>query len=389
MTPAGGRLRVMFCVTSMPVGGAEALLADLLHHLDRERFAPELCCLKAPGPFAQRVPGEVPVFARLLAHKHDLLVVARLARLFRRRAIDAVVTVGAGDKMFWGRLAARAARVPVVACALHSTGWPDEVGRLNRLLTPLTDAFIAVAPSHGRFLVEVERLPRRKVTVIPNGVDVRRFAPRPPPPGLKPSLGVPADAPVLGIVAALRPEKNHAMFLEAAARLRRRLPELHFLVVGDGPCRGELQALSERLGLAPAVRFTGDRADIPELLAAMDAFALSSLNEANPVSILEAMACGKPVVAPRVGSIADSVSHGVSGLLIRVGDTESLIDSAGRLLEDPALAAAMGRAGRRSVVERCSLERMVEGYQELLARLYRENQAAAGSRSRAPRTSLS
>ena len=88
-----------------------------------------------------------------------------------------MVTVGAGDKMFWGRLAARRVGVPVIVSALHSTGWPDGVGRLNRLLTPITDAFIAVAASHGRFLIERTGFPADKVAVIPNGVDTQRFAP--------------------------------------------------------------------------------------------------------------------------------------------------------------------------------------------------------------------
>jgi hypothetical protein len=89
----------------------------------------------------------------------------------RRREIDAIVTVGAGDKMFWGRLAARLAGVPVVAAALHSTGWPDVVGRLNRWLPPFTDAFIACAPTHGRYLIEQECFPAERVHVVPNGVD--------------------------------------------------------------------------------------------------------------------------------------------------------------------------------------------------------------------------
>ncbi len=117
---------------------------------------------------------EIPVFSHLLSHKYDLRVLPRLRRLLVRRQTEAVVTVGAGDRMFWGRLAARLAGVPVVLTALHSTGWPDVVGRLNRLLTPITDGFIAVAEEHGRYLREVERFPPHKVFVIPNGVDTER-----------------------------------------------------------------------------------------------------------------------------------------------------------------------------------------------------------------------
>ena len=119
-------------------------------------------------------------------------VLGRLARLMAERRIDAVVTVGPGDKMFWGRLAAWRAGVPVICSALHSTGVPDHVEWLNRLLAPLTDAFIAVAEPHGRYLAEHEGCPVAKVRVIPNGVDVERFHPRWPSRTLRAELGTSA-----------------------------------------------------------------------------------------------------------------------------------------------------------------------------------------------------
>jgi hypothetical protein len=161
---AAGPIRCQFLITSMPVGGAETLLVNLLRRLDPTRIAPEVVCLKSPGPLGESIADEFPFHSGLTRGKLDPFVLPRLVRLMRRRRVDAVVTVGAGDKMFWGRLAAWIAGVPVIASALHSTGWPDGVGRLNRLLTPLTDAFIAVADSHGEFLRDFERFPPRKST---------------------------------------------------------------------------------------------------------------------------------------------------------------------------------------------------------------------------------
>src|SRR4029078_715924 len=122
-----GPLRVMFLNTSMPVGGAETLLVNLVRGMNTERFWPSVCCLKSRGPLGDVLAEEVPVFHDLIRHKYDLFVLSRLSKLFRERRVDAVVTVGAGDKMFWGRLAARLAGVPVVLSALHSTGWADPV----------------------------------------------------------------------------------------------------------------------------------------------------------------------------------------------------------------------------------------------------------------------
>jgi glycosyltransferase involved in cell wall biosynthesis len=274
--------------------------------------------------------------------------------------------------MFWGRIAARLVGAPVICCAIHSTGWPDVIERPNRwrLLTHWTDAFIAVAEEHGRHLVEIEDFPAERVHVIPNGVDVRRFAPGEAAASLRASLGVAPHAPLVGVVAALRPEKDHATFLRMAALVREKLPATRFLVIGEGPERPALERLSRDLNLENAVKFLGNRSDVPELLSALDVFVLTSQMEASPVSIMEAMACGKPVVAPRVGSIGESVIDGVTGYLVEPGSAVRAAERLLRLLTDPALAQRMGRAGRERVCETSSLENMVAGYEALLAGIY-------------------
>ncbi len=368
---AGGPLRVLFVITSMPVGGAETLLVNLVRHMDATRFAPEVCCLKEPGPLAAALAREYPLHSHLLSSKYDLRVLPRLRRLMIRRQIDAVVTVGAGDKMFWGRLAAWTARVPVVLSALHSTGWPDGIGRLNRRLTPLTDGFIAVARDHGRFLVEQEGFPARKVHVIPNGVDTPRFAPNPAArEAVRRDLGLHADVPVFGMVAALRAEKNHVLFLRAAQLIRRAIPDAMFLLVGDGPQRDQIEVAVSSAGLEDCVKLLGSRSDVPDLLAAMDVFLLTSRIEANPVSILEAMAAGLPVIATRVGSVFETVHNGRNGFLVETGDAESIARHGIFLASRPDVAQRFGEVGRQDVQQHWSLPCMVEGYQQLIADIY-------------------
>jgi glycosyltransferase involved in cell wall biosynthesis len=365
-----GTLRLMFVHTYMPVGGAETLLVNLIRRLDRTRFSPEICCLKFPGPLGDLMSREIPVFSHLLAGKYDLRVLPRLTRLLIRRRIDAVVTVGAGDRMFWGRLAARLAGVPVILTALHSTGWPDVVGRLNRLLTPITDGFIAVAEQHGRYLREVERFPPHKVFVISNGVDIERFQPRRPDEALCRQLGLPPDAPVVGIVAALRPEKDHELFLRVAAGVSRIVAPTQFVIVGDGDIRPRLEQMAADLGIRSAVHFLGTRSDIPEVLSLVDVSVLTSKMEASPVTILEAMACGKPCVAPRIGSIPETMVDGETGYLTPPGDETQLTQAIVRLLTDRTRMARFGQNARRRAEEHYSLERMVEGYEQLIAGLH-------------------
>ena len=376
-----GPLRVMFVITSMPVGGMEALLVELIRRLDRSRFEPELCCLKYLDVLGEALAEEIPVFTGLLKHKYDFGVLWRLKKLLHERRIDAIVTIGAGDKMFWGRLAGRLAGVPVICSALHSTGMPDRVELLNRLLAPLTDAFIGVAETHGRYLAEGEGCPAAKVRVIPNGVDVEKFHPRWPVASLQGEFCLAPGTPVVGIVAALRPEKNHELFLQAAKLIHQALPTTKFLVIGDGPRRAELECFARDLGLNEAVRFTGTRGDVPEMLSLVDVILLTSHMEANPASILEAMACEKPVVATRVGSVPETVLDGRTGFLVPPGDAYELARLTLDLLCHPDHAALLGRAGREHVIAHWSVARMVKGYQDLIADLYEKKAVGSGQQA--------
>ncbi len=366
-----GPLRAMFLINDMSVGGAEMLLFNLIQRVDRTRVEPELCCMGALGQLGEQLADNVPVFSNLLRHKYDWRVIGRLTRLLLDRRIDAVVTVGAGDRMFWGRIAAWRAGVPVIASALHSTGWPDVIGRLNHLLTPLTDAFIGCARPHADYLIDQERLPADRVHVINNGVDTERYVPRPANAALCASIGVAAAAPLIGIVAVLRPEKNHELFLAAAKLVVAQRPDAQFVIIGDGPRRDLLEKLADELDLTDAVHFLGARKDVPELLTQLNVFALTSKVEANPVSILEAQSCGVPVVATRVGSIPATVLDGVTGYLAEPENAQSVADGILRLIDHPASAAALGQSARQNVVQHWSLAAMVRGYEELLTELYR------------------
>ena len=359
----------MFLLSSMPVGGAETLLVNLIERMDREQFDPEVCCLKERGPLGEHLAASIPVHSEFTRGKFDITVLGKLTQLMRSRQIDAVITVGCGDKMFWGRLAARRAKVPVIASALHSTGWPDGVGRLNRLLTSITDAFIGCARAHGEHLVTGEGFPKAKVHVIPNGVDVDRFHPADNKNELRASLDLPKDVPLATIVAALRPEKNHRRFLDAAALTLQQIPFAHFAIVGDGDLRGDLEDYAKELKISDSVHFLGSRSDIPEILRASDAFLLTSDNEAAPVSIMEAMASGLPVVASDVGSVHEMVLDGETGFLVPT-EAAAFADRLTQIFGNQQLVATMSAKGRDHAVANASVQVMVEGYQNLINDVY-------------------
>jgi len=374
-------LATAFLTTSMPVGGAETLLVNLVRRFDRQMIAPEIVCLKEPGPLGIELRSQCPVHERFLSCKWDLRVLPRLVRLFRSRQYQAIVTVGAGDKMFWGRCAARLAKTPVVLSALHSTGWPDHVTRLNRLLTPITDGFIAVAENHARHLIEVEKFPAAKVHTIRNGVDTDRFKPdalcREE---LRAELGIASSTPLVGIVAALRPEKNHWMFLRVATRVVEKIPNARFLIVGDGAQRQSLEAEIARLNLQHTVCLLGNRADTPRLLAALDLFLLCSRNEASPVSILESLSSEVPVIATRVGSVPEMVVPGETGELVEIDDDQAMAEAAIKYLRCPRDRATHGRCGRARVIERGSLTTMVHDYTRLIETIHQMKKSAQTDR---------
>lgn len=361
---------MMFVITSMPVGGAETLLVNMVRRMDRSRVIPSICCLKEKGVLGEAIADEVDVFDNMIGHKMDVRVMGRLKSLFKRQQIDAVVTVGAGDKMFWGRIAAKRAGVPVVLSALHSTGWPDGVGRLNRMLTPITDGFIACADTHAQFLMDFERFPESKVFTIPNGIDTEVFKfDSEAREKWRTELSIPLTSPVVGIVAALREEKNHSLFLKAAAGVLKKLHDAHFVIAGDGPERAKLVQLTADLGLQNNVHFLGSISDIPGVLSMLDLFSLTSHNEAKPVSILEAMACERPVVATNVGSVAESVKQGVTGYLVPEGDVAKMTQHWLKVLCSDKASAEMGRVARENVVRDSSLDSMTEGYMSLVEKI--------------------
>jgi glycosyltransferase involved in cell wall biosynthesis len=378
------RLRVMFVATSLEVGGAERLLVEILSHMDLTRFSPLVACLKGAGPLAEQLAGiSVPVFSNLMTNKFDPRVVLRLTRLMRRHRVDAVFTLNPGDKMFWGRLCARLAKVPVSLSAIHSTGAvrPDGsmasvIGWINKRLTPFTDAFIALCQYQKDYLIENEGLPAAKVEVVYNGVALEKIKPTRPADEIRRELDLPADVPVVGLVAVMRPEKRHDIFIRAAALVLQRHPEARFLVVGDGPLRPQVESLWRALELESRVHLLGFRRDVIDIMSIMDVVALTSHPaDTFPLSLLEAMALGKPLVVTDVpGGIKEMVagSTETAGLIVAPQDPRSVARAVIQLIENKDLARRLGQVGRDRVAAEFTIEQTVARLQDLISNLVRK-----------------
>ena len=350
------RPRVLQLLATGTAGGAQESAISLLLGLDRSRYEVEAVSL-TDGAAVRRLHS-AGVAVTVLGGPDDA-VVAALAAHLRRRETDLLHA-----HMFRAELigvrAAEAAETPVVVATVHSSRIrsPSDVAALAAV-TPFIDRLIA--PS-GSIAAKVRREGRgaANITVVPNGVDLDRFASGSAATArtaMRRSLGIPADAFLIGVVARLEPEKGHGYLLNALPAITAVVPHALLLVVGNGSQGDALRAQARALP-PPArdrIRFTGGRTDVAALTAALDVAVLPSLREAQGIAILEAMAAGRPVVASAVGGIPEVVRDGVDALLVPPADSASLARALIRLARLPRLRARLGAAGRRRVEEEYSV----------------------------------
>ncbi len=378
-------VKILYLIGTLERGGTEGQLVELATRLDPNRFRPVVCSLSLGGPYVETLrEAGVPVhIVGFRGFKHGLwtvLYLPRIAEELRRltRLMRAEQPAIVHGFLFWayiiGTFAAKAVRVPIVVASRRSLGWfkaqKPHYLRLERLANRWTDLLVANSEAVKQDVMARERMPSAKIRVVYNGIDADRYA-RPPDPILREELGIPAGAPVIGVVANLIHYKGHLVLLEACRRIREARPDTRVLLVGEGPCRKELHRRAANLGVAEMVCFLGSRRDVPELLAQISVAALPSLEEGFPNAVLEAMAAGKPVVASRVGGVPEAVRHGETGLLVPPGDPDALAEGLLALLADPKRAAVMGRAGKERARVQFDMDRMVREmeaiYEELLS----------------------
>jgi glycosyltransferase involved in cell wall biosynthesis len=375
-----GRVRVLYCIDNMNVGGAELNAVRTAERLDRTRFALSALCLKDDdGPLRQRYESAgIRVTTFPLATLLSPGTVKRgwqLARFLSEQRIQIVHSHDMYNNMF-ATASGRLARTPVVVASRR--WWHSLPARRYRIGNAigfrLADCVVANSPSVAATLRDVDHIDPARIAVVPNFVDEDAF--RPPSPGQKAAFrdafGIPDDALVVGIVARLTALKNHESLLRAVARLTERWPDLHLMVVGDGERRAALQALARELGIGARTHFCGQLPHEPNVHHVFDLSVLCSVSEGFPNSIVEAMAAGRAVIATRVGGTPDAVVDGETGLLVPARDPGRLAAALDLLLGDGELRSRMGAAGagraRREFHAAVVIPALETLYDELLQR---------------------
>ena len=337
---------VLYIIGTLQLGGAENQVVTLAPALCNERYTIHVCCLRREGVQADALRARgiqvVPLNMRL---RYWPMAVFRLYRLIKRLDVQ-IVHTHLYDAGIWGRMTARAAGVPVILTTEHGmTLWKRRRHLLlERSVNRFTDKMIAVSEDIRQRRIHDEGVSPEKIITIPNAVDIKRFSRMNSREQVRAELGIDTLAPVIGTVARLVAAKRLDYLLEAARIVCETVPQVRFLIVGDGPFREELEGQALQLNLAPKyVRFLGSRQDIPELLSAFDIFVLSSEREGLPVALLEAMAATKPVVATRVGGTPQVIQDGYNGLLTSVHDPAGLAKAILMLINDDTLPRCHGK----------------------------------------------
>ncbi|MEW5894155.1 MAG: glycosyltransferase [Candidatus Omnitrophota bacterium] len=372
------KIKIAHVVLNLEIGGLETMVVDLVKGLDKQVFTPIVICLRKSGAMADKL-GAAGIEVVVMGNRDRLELKSffSLASLLRRKKVDIVHCHNTAGYLYGG-IAAVLAGFKKIIYTEHGRVFPDSRRRMlaEKALSFFTERIVAVSEDMKRRLVRYEAIDPLKIRVIHNGVDTEKFRKiedRSWRIEKRKTLGIGESDIVIGSVARLDPVKDLATLIRAFDRVFRAYGEnIKLLIAGDGPERGQIESLIRDLKLDAGCKLLGARGDVPDLMNIMDIFALSSKNEGISLTLLEAMACGVPVVATRVGGNPEIVKDGMHGFLVNAGDYHDMAEKIMMLLEDsPRVEASMSRD---------SLQTMIKQYQDLYMESWLRSAAAVERR---------
>jgi glycosyltransferase involved in cell wall biosynthesis len=372
--PLNEPAHLLLVTNTLVHGGAEAMLVRLAQTLNPRIVRPVALCLKEAGPGAEVLyQNQIPVHQHLLAHKYDFRVAARIIRLLRKYAPACIMAVGSGgDRMFWSTLAGRYIDAPVIVWShVFPTVDYQAFERINRFLYPWVDAFVALGKRHQEALIRHEKISPQRLHVIRNGIDVSRFRIPEWKTSARQRMGVKDPHKIIiGHISNLRPVKKQNLFIEAARQIHNLRKNAVFVLIGDGPSRSKVQKkINEIDPEGKFIKWLGARDDVAELLQGMDIVCLTSRCECLSVAMLEAMATGKPFVAPRAGSLDEALIDHHTGRFFDPPTADQLAKVLIELIDDPDRRKQIGRNAQSKIESDFTACQMAREFENLVTGL--------------------
>jgi glycosyltransferase involved in cell wall biosynthesis len=376
-------LQVVQMLATMPVGGAEDLVAAMVRGLDPRKFAPAVLTLGAPGPVGRELmsQGHRVVSLDLDIKRTSTWRVAAAVRRRLQALRPDILHTHLYHPNLYGRLGALGLGIPGVVAAVHNSYTRVKIHRRlwNFLLGFAADRVLVGSPQVWQDVRRFDGVPASRLVLLPYGIPMAELDPPLSREQARERLGV-AGKTTLGVVGRLEEQKGHVHLLAALPTLKREIPNLVVLLVGDGRRGEDLRRQAKDLGLEEMVRFLGTRRDLPEIFRALDFFVQPSLWEGLPLALLKAMGAGLPVVATRVSGCREAVADGVNGLLVPPGDPEALAAAILELHRRPEEARRLGDAARRTVAAHYSQEAMLQRLERLYLELWHRHRVIFQSR---------
>jgi glycosyltransferase involved in cell wall biosynthesis len=358
---------VLHVIQNLNYGGMERVLSDIALRCDRERFETHVLCLRYLGRFAKGLEDAATLHVAAPMSRGSMLWPRALARQIR--SIDPGVVHSHSGVWYKATLGARMAGVPRVIHTEHGRPKPDRIkGRLiDRIGAARSDVVVAVAEDLALQLARNLAIPRRKLVVIPNGVDTQLYHPRADTGRLRAELGLSPNTPIIGSIGRLEPIKGYDVMIEAFDRLRARgtLAGAVLVIAGEGTERVALDALVRARGLERCVFLIGWRDDVFDMHSAFSLFTMASRSEGTSISLLEAMSAGLVPVVTDVGGNAAVLGEELRGCLVPSEQPEALASAWAEILRDSKHAPDFRSAARQRVIDAFALDAMVRAYERV------------------------
>ncbi|HCG76369.1 MAG: hypothetical protein CO162_02405 [bacterium (Candidatus Ratteibacteria) CG_4_9_14_3_um_filter_41_21] len=355
------KIKVIHLIEDLKIGGAERVVANIAEGLDKERYQISIWCLAGGGEIADELKAKgIDLKILGIGNYHNPLNILKLILLLKKERFNIVHMHGYFATTI-GRIAARISGIPILVTHLHTTHYNLKLRNIivDKILNLFTQKIICVSEAVKKSFIDTEDGAKGKFIVIYNGIDKKKY-----------TLHQLDDRrEIITTVSSLYPHKGHTHLLKAMKEVLTSFPRVRFWIVGEGPLKEKLKKEAINLEISSQVSFLGKRKDIPEILSQSVLFVLPSLREGLPLTILEAIAVGLPVIATEVGGIPEAVIDKETGFLVPPENAEALAEAIINLLKNPKMMEEMGQKGRKIFEEKFTTQIMIGKLENLYQKL--------------------